>query len=284
MVLTGTDFIAIINNSNTSDSVAAPLADTSRIELISEAATNDLFTIDLRFGNPIPPGGLTIRGDAGTDTVSFLAGNSDDTILLGTTTLEINGQATPFELDSVEDLDVSAGAGNDLVQIIDDLAVASQFVGGSGNDILIGSILADLLRGGSGDDILVGREGNDRLVGQGGRDLIFAGLGEDRLTGSGGDDLLVSGSSSFDGDLDSLALIQAEWVSARTYEERIANLTDTGVGTRANGDTFLLSGVTIFGDGDFDRLKGNAALDWFFHTLVEDLLQDIQVDEQDVEL
>ena len=127
--------------------------------------------------------------------------------------------------ESIERIDVSAGAGDDLVQIVDDLAIEVLFVGGSGDDILIGSILDDVLRGGSGNDILLGRAGDDQPIGQGGRDLLFAGLGSDRPSGGDDDDLLVSGASDFDDDLNALALIRAEWVSPRSYAERVANLT-----------------------------------------------------------
>ena len=54
--------------------------------------------IDLSAGNPIPAGGLIVRGDAGTDHISFLAGNTDDTILLGTSTFEFDGQVAPLLL------------------------------------------------------------------------------------------------------------------------------------------------------------------------------------------
>jgi hypothetical protein len=64
--------------------------------------------------------------------------------------------------------------------------------------------------------------------------------------------------------------IIAEWASARSYTERIANLLGEGIGERANGDYFLkpkYDFATVHDDEVSDTLNGNAGRDWFFADL-----------------
>ena len=81
------------------------------------------------------------------------------------------------------------------------------------------------------------------------------------------DDLLIAGTTAFDGDLAALDAIMAEWTSARSYAERVANLSGTGNGPRANGDVFLMAsgpGATVFDDGAVNWLQGASGMDWYF--------------------
>jgi hypothetical protein len=90
-----------------------------------------------------------------------------------------------------------------------------------------------------------------------------------------GDDLLIAGRTVFDGDLAALAAIMAEWTSARSYADRVANLSGTGSGPRANGNSFLLASgpnKTVFHGGASDVLHGGSGMDWFFANLVTDLV------------
>jgi hypothetical protein len=67
--------------------------------------------------------------------------------------------------------------------------------------------------------------------------------------------------------------IQAEWTSARTYEERVKNLRGISNPTfdqRLNGNRFLVKNSTVFHDGDADVLNGEAGDDWLFRKPVED--------------
>ena len=61
---------------------------------------------------------------------------------------------------------------------------------GGGDDRVIGSPFADIVRGGSGDDTLFGGGGNDRLSGEDGDDFVHGGGGRDSVSGGEGDDVL----------------------------------------------------------------------------------------------
>ncbi|MPZ24181.1 MAG: hypothetical protein GEU28_11725 [Dehalococcoidia bacterium] len=72
-------------------------------------------------------------------------------------------------------------------------------IGTAGDDVIVGSAGADIIRAGAGNDIVCGRggddityggTGNDTLLGEGGDDELHGGLGFDRLVGGPGDDSL----------------------------------------------------------------------------------------------
>ncbi len=76
-----------------------------------------------------------------------------------------------------------------------------------GDDVVIGSVIAetltgfggdDTLRGKGGDDRLVGGNGSDRLAGGGGEDVLLGGIGADTLIGGRGADLMRGNSGDDD--------------------------------------------------------------------------------------
>lgn len=152
--------------------------------------------------------------------------------------------------------------------------------GGAGKDVLVGGFgnngagaggtgapLEDTILGGLGDDILIGgtqaNDGRDSLNGGDGRDVLWGHKGLDTLNGGGGEDLLVSEAISFANLADAAFAIQSEWLSSRTYAQRIANILGTGTGTRFNGNYFLQPGVTVLQDSLIDSLFGEGDMDWF---------------------
>jgi hypothetical protein len=73
----------------------------------------------------------------------------------------------------------------------------------------------------------------------------------------------------------------AEWTSAGTFAERVANPRGTGGGPRANGDYFLkVSGpdMTVYDDGAVDGLQSASGSDWYFANL-SGILTRAQADE-----
>ncbi len=74
---------------------------------------------------------------------------------------------------------------DDQMQIVS--ASSVEFIGGTGNDVLMGGDNNDILRGGEGDDTLTGGDGND---------FLFAGSGNDTLTGATGMDSFRISSNS----------------------------------------------------------------------------------------
>lgn len=153
-------------------------------------------------------------------------------------------------------------AGNDDIQVAGSIKLTSWLFGDAGDDSLTG---------GGGYDLLIGGDGNDKLTGGADRDILIGGKGSDTLVGNAGDDLLISGFTSFDADGTALQSILGEWTSGRTYQNRVANLSGTGVGARNNQNYFLTAvgpNATVFDDNTKDDLTGSVGSDWFFANLV----------------
>lgn len=70
------------------------------------------------------------------------------------------------------------------------VTVALNLTGTSGNDNLAGGAGNDNLRGGSGNDFISAGDGNDVLLGEAGNDRLYGGRGNDNLTGGTGNDRL----------------------------------------------------------------------------------------------
>ena len=81
-------------------------------------------------------------------------------------------------INSIVPLDVSAGAGDDIIR------------GGLGDDFLRGNEGDDEIDGHEGDDVLSGNQGDDEIHGHAGEDEINGGLGNDDLRGGTGNDFL----------------------------------------------------------------------------------------------
>lgn len=144
---------------------------------------------------------LSIHGDAGNDFIAT------------------NGRA-------------EGGAGNDLLRPAsgyfkgDVTPAAVDFSGGDGNDLLIGSVLADSLQGDAGDDILQGGASNDSLEGGDGDDVLFGGSDIDTLRGSDGNDSLFAGDMN-DANRDDDGKDYAYGEEGRNYFDKRSNWTGT---------------------------------------------------------
>ncbi|MBC7987060.1 MAG: calcium-binding protein [Sphingomonadaceae bacterium] len=164
--------------------------------------------------------GLTIRGQAGNDTIvggfnnqTILGGGGSDSIaggelfvdptsLIGDnidggtgsdTIVAAGGDDTITGGDGFDSID--AGAGNDSV---DGGLNADTILGGLGNDTIfadagLGSVEADSIIGAGGDDSLTGATANDTLQGGSGFDDLSGREGDDLLVGAGEDDTLGGG-------------------------------------------------------------------------------------------
>lgn len=122
----------------------------------------------------------------------------------------------------------------------------AELYGGAGNDIL---------DGGAGNDILDGGAGDDLLTGGAGRDILIGGPGSDILYGSDGEDLLIAGlftpiNLTLDRRRD-LRIVQDAWTDSRSYDARVAALTQ-----------FMLPRVAD--DDESDLLIGGGSRDWYF--------------------
>ena len=113
----------------------------------------------------------------------------------------------------------------------------------------------------------MGGPGDDLIVGKTGRDLLIGGYG--RRTGSwatGDDDILIAGYTDFDSPfaLESwLSDIMDQWTridESATYLERVTRIWDLG----------LMNSQTLCKDGSADKLTGSAGWDWFFFNELDD--------------
>ncbi|WP_250855358.1 calcium-binding protein, partial [Anabaena sp. PCC 7938] len=130
-----------------------------------------------------------LAGGAGSDT--FNAGEGDDVLLIDAADAQHN---------------IHAGAGNDVVQVVGGQAgsagvtlnmtqsEAEVFIGGTGDDVIIGGGRSTVfVRGGAGDDLILGGAANDVLSGEDGDDTIDGGAGNDLIRGHRGQDQLLGG-------------------------------------------------------------------------------------------
>ncbi|MCA9238731.1 MAG: hypothetical protein KDA37_00960 [Planctomycetales bacterium] len=174
--------------------------------------------------------------------------------------LDGGGLQWEFVDGPVTGIDLHLGGGNDIGFISHHVNVDAYIDGGDGDDLLIG---------GSGNDILLGGAGFDLLHGGAGRDLMIGGNDSDMIFGDSGEDILISGTTSHDGSRAALDLIMAEWTSARSYAERVDNLTgDLDLSMDgANDEVYLIAegaNATVFDDESVDWLIGGRGKDLYF--------------------
>ncbi len=148
---------------------------------------------------------------AGEDGILIVGTNKNDVIRVGRqigpkgaqAVVRVNGQISIHDYINGETVTVFGDQGNDVI-ILDSSAGQTWkalFHGEAGNDTLIGSTRADILRGGDGDDELIGGDGSDSLYGDNGNDVLRGQDGNDQLFGGDGDDRLLGGddNDSLDG-------------------------------------------------------------------------------------
>jgi Ca2+-binding RTX toxin-like protein len=174
---------------------------------------------DVLIGSPVVdafdggPGNDRLVSGGGNDVLA--GGDGDDTLVAGPGVDQVAGDAGNDVLDGGAGADAFAGgAGIDVVSYAsrtkpvvvgigigrsndgerneqDDVGLDVEgVVGGRGNDRIVGSRLANVLRGGAGKDVLDGGAGNDRLFGGPGDDQLAGRAGNDQLRGEAGNDQL----------------------------------------------------------------------------------------------
>ncbi|BAQ63586.1 calcium-binding protein [Geminocystis sp. NIES-3709] len=184
-----------------------------------------------------PQGVVAKDGGFGTDTLVGVE------TIIGTT-----GQSNLIDV-STSSLDINVDLGNDTLTVIDfdgmgtdlnfDVINFVNVTGGSGNDTIIGSAVANTLNGGVGDDSIQGGAENDNLNGGNGNDILEGGDDNDTIIGSSGSDSIFGGVDGTDSGTDTAnysALTQA------------ITLQPLGVVAKGTLGTDTLSGIeTIIG-------------------------------------
>jgi Ca2+-binding RTX toxin-like protein len=129
------------------------------------------------------PGTDSLDGDTGNDVLDGGTGADDLTGGAGTDTVTYAGRTAPVTvtIDGVAG-DGEAGENDDVHTDVETV------IGGSDDDALTGSALADTLSGGPGDDTLHGDGAADTLNGDDGDDTLEGGAGGDTQNGGAGFD------------------------------------------------------------------------------------------------
>lgn len=193
--------------------------------------------------------GLTLVGNAGANTLTGGAG--DDVLVGGAGNDALNGglgfdtadySASTSAITANLLLGSATGAGTDTLTGIEALS------GGSGNDILTGNALANLLIGNAGNDTLSGGDGADRLRG---------GLGNDILTGGAGSDTFVFDTApNAKSNLDTITDFVSGTDAIAFSKAAFAGLAGLATGTLPSTAFWSGAGVTSAHDAD-DRLIYN---------------------------
>ena len=245
-------------------------------------------------------GGLgvdTIYGGDGSDTIygDLSTGKGDSDLIFGEGGNDnIWADGSEGGLNAKDTVD--GGAGNDTISSDGAEGASDSVTGGSGDDVIKVGPGNDWADGGNDNDILNGGDGaegsNDTLLGGDGRDILLGDTehitstaiqpakigGADSLVGGAGEDIIISGVYDTANASDIL-LIQAEWLSGRSYADRVANISGTGVGPRNNGSAFLTPDVTLFNDHQnalpltqnrVDTVLGGGDMDWLLFDTAED--------------
>ena len=135
-----------------------------------------------------------LTGAAGNDTMD--GGTGNDTVVetgnvnftLTDTTLTGHGSDTITQIELVE---LTGGAGNNVLMARDTTEINVTLDGQSGNDNLVGGAKNDSLMGRDGNDRHAGKDGNDFLNGDDGSDTLYGDDGNDTLNGGDGNDRLL---------------------------------------------------------------------------------------------
>ncbi len=163
----------------------AHLTDRPTINLF---ATGAVASIDLADElNSDGPRGVNLNGSSDAENIttgegadSIFAGDGDDTVDAGRGNDTIGGDGGVNTISFVTatwdisiDLSGFAHAGANGSDILSNFQNA---IGGSGNDVINGTIIANRLEGGEGNDLIDGDRQNDQA---GGNDSLFGGAGDD---------------------------------------------------------------------------------------------------------
>jgi Ca2+-binding RTX toxin-like protein len=127
-------------------------------------------------------------------------------------------------------------------------------LGGSGDDILVGS---------NAGSVLVGGPGNDTLT-AGGSSLLIGGKGTDTLNGGSGSDILIGGTTDYDSKTAALDAILASWTTA--LKSSMGSIkAEVAVLKVGIPPMFLdpLNSTTVHDDMAKDVLTGGVGADWY---------------------
>ena len=239
------------NDTLTGNSLANTLAGNAGNDILNGELGRD-FLVGGRGNDRYVFGGATAGGEL--DTITEAPNLDRDTLDFSSrsvaVTVNISDSTKAQQVHTDRMLKLSSGLGIEIV------------LGGSGNDKLIGSSIAN---------VLVGNGGNDTLIGSKGRDILIGGRGLDRISGGDDDDIVIAGRTTSDTSPANLATILTGWQTTASYSTRVAVLR-AGVGSPK---VSLTKKTNVLNDsGHDDELSGGAGTDWFFRA-TDDVISDL---------
>jgi Ca2+-binding RTX toxin-like protein len=212
-------------------------------------------------------------GNAGNDTYTFSTAftNQTDTLInfddeTGIDTIDFSGRNNSSDTTAAVTIDLNAEivathAFRTVINILNDIpSRLENAIGGSGNDLIIGSDGPNVLSGSGGDDDLRSGFGNDTLNGDSGSDILEGGFDNDtyvfELTTSPETDFLIENPAGGTDALDFSALPASDPVGADLGSDFLVSHINRQVRTLTAGQ-FVNFENLIGGAGD-DFIAGNA--------------------------
>ncbi len=218
-------------------------------------------------GNLIGPGSGAdlVNALGGEDTVSYSLGFSPN----GTqATINEAGDRAPVLGVTV---DLFTGRATDFRGDIDTILGFEHAIGGTANDIVRGSAVANFLGGAEGNDTLEGRAGNDTLDGGAGVDRLVGGLDNDTYILDATADVVVE---LLNQGIDTVVTTRAAYALGLNVENIVAanNIAHSFVGNAvANAITGGTAADTLNGAAGNDTLDGGAGIDRLIGGLDDDI-------------
>ena len=209
---------------------------------------------DILFGDW---GSDVLQGGDGDDILD--GGSGVDRLVGGTGADEFHGSGSITTVDyrfANEAIAFSVNGGGTLGEANGDtfFSIGKYFLSRF-DDVVTGSVSAELFRGGNGDDIISGEGGSDELEGGNGNDMLNGGDGADTLSGDAGDDILNG-----DGGIDIAVYSSANAADYSVVETAPGEYTVTAL----NGAT---DGVDTLTGIEYIRLGGIGGADFAISSL-----------------
>ena len=221
------------------------------------------------------PSNITVLNDPGLSSavVNYTvtaSDNSDPSPALARTAGLDSGSAFPLGSTLVT-WQAADSSGNTSTPASFTVTVNTNFTGGTGDDTLWGTNIADILNGGDGKDTLSGYDGSDILHGGPGDDYLDGGLGGDTMYGEAGNDTFVVDSTA-DSVIETNSNVDLSdtVISSITYTlgTNVENLTLQGtsaINGAGNGAKNIIIGNsainTLSGAGGDDTIEGKGGAD-----------------------
>jgi serralysin len=228
-------------------------------------------------------GDTTVNGDVAIDAggnvifATIWDGGGNDTYDLSdyTTDLKLNldaGKSSYFNVDQIAVLGTNKRAVGNIYNALlynkDTSSLIENATGGSGNDIINGNLLDNVLLGNGGNDKLYGFAGNDQLGGGDGNNILDGGLGNDYLyvTGTGNNTLLGGAGDDEIHAYNSGTNIITDTLGNNIIQGGTGNDTiKTGAGNdfiyETDGTNIISAGAgndTVYGGVGADKINGEA--------------------------